>query len=389
MVYLRTDIQRDSGEEDGLMSTINTVIAKVNDIKLNDYNAEIKASWIIEIDGRIYREIHNMQGNQPPLEYPRDGDKELLVKAPYDNIYELYLFAMIDFNNREIVNYNNSVELFNTAYAEYGRFYQRELANPGRMQFDTMGFIKCNERNSVENKYADEKIKVHNNNISSHAPIREMTARIYSMCTEKIAELSDALSGKLSKSNLLEHDTDASAHSEIIRGIRNDINGHRMRFDNDEADISKNAADIAVITSATQTLGTSVSKKVDKAEEKGLSSNDYTDTDKASLARLNQHVDDKNNPHNVTKAQLGLDKVDNTPDAEKSVAYATDAGYAERAQNADSAVSADSALSDWDGNNIVDTYATKAEVSTALGDISAALDSIVELQNSYIGGTNA
>ena len=132
-----------------------------------------------------------------------------------------------------------------------------------------------------------------------------------------------------------------------------------------------------------------ISNKVDKAEGKGLSSNDYTDTDKASLARLNQHAGDKTNPHNVTKAQIGLDKVDNTPDAEKRVAYARDAGWAESALRAGSANNADSAMSDWNGNNIVDTYATKAEVSTALGDISTALDSIIALQNSYIGGTRA
>lgn len=91
----------------------------------------------------------------------------------------------------------------------------------------------------------------------------------------------------------------------------------------------------------------------------------------------------------VVALETSLDKVDNTPDAEKSVAYATDAGYAEHAQNADSAVSADSAMSDFDGNNIVDTYATKAELSTALGDISTTLDNIIALQNSYIGGTSA
>lgn len=104
---------------------------------------------------------------------------------------------------------------------------------------------------------------------------------------------------------------------------------------------------------------------------------------------LSAHTEDKNNPHNVTAAQLGLDKVDNTSDEEKRVLYAQDAGYAEHAQRAGSAEAADSALYDFDGNNIADTYATKGEVSAALGDISSALDSIIALQNSYIGGTSA
>lgn len=91
----------------------------------------------------------------------------------------------------------------------------------------------------------------------------------------------------------------------------------------------------------------------------------------------------------VVNLETSLDKVDNTPDSEKRVAYARDAGWAESALRAGSANNADSAMFDWNGNNIIDTYATKAEVSTALGNISTALDSIIAIQNSYIGGTSA
>ena len=53
---------------------------------------------------------------------------------------------------------------------------------------------------------------------------------------------------------------------------------------------------------------------------------------KATLDRLVQdedltaHTGNKSNPHEVTKAQLGLSNVNNTADAEKSVSYANDAG---------------------------------------------------------------
>lgn len=43
------------------------------------------------------------------------------------------------------------------------------------------------------------------------------------------------------------------------------------------------------------------------------------------------HVDARNNPHGVTKAQVGLGNVDNTADAHKSVKYATTAGSAKAA----------------------------------------------------------
>lgn len=42
--------------------------------------------------------------------------------------------------------------------------------------------------------------------------------------------------------------------------------------------------------------------------------------------KFSTHVNEAENPHNVTAEQIGLDKVDNTPDAEKSVKFASEAG---------------------------------------------------------------
>ena len=44
---------------------------------------------------------------------------------------------------------------------------------------------------------------------------------------------------------------------------------------------------------------------------------------KATTDKLNEHVANTENPHNVTKAQVGLDKVDNTSDLEKPISTAT------------------------------------------------------------------
>lgn len=48
----------------------------------------------------------------------------------------------------------------------------------------------------------------------------------------------------------------------------------------------------------------------------------------SSIASVQGHVLNKNNPHEVTKAQIGLGNVQNTSDAEKYVAYANSAGNA-------------------------------------------------------------
>lgn len=113
-----------------------------------------------------------------------------------------------------------------------------------------------------------------------------------------------------------------------------------------------------------------------------------------------EHVEKRNNPHKVTAAQVGLDKVDNTPDHEKEVARAI------------------SAEMDFLGNVIHEHYATKDEVGNAdlsryytkdetdnlfgeyippiendinalseqVGDVETALDAILAIQNELIGG---
>lgn len=88
-----------------------------------------------------------------------------------------------------------------------------------------------------------------------------------------------------------------------------------------------------------EALLTESGNKVDKEEGKGLSSNDYTDEYKQKLDNINpdayqpkgnyatqeslsSHTGNRNNPHAVTKEQVGLGNVDNTSDADKPISTA-------------------------------------------------------------------
>ena len=58
--------------------------------------------------------------------------------------------------------------------------------------------------------------------------------------------------------------------------------------------------------------------------KENLASKSYVDTSSQGVQdKLNIHVADKNNPHQVTKAQVGLGNVDNTADTDKPVSNAT------------------------------------------------------------------
>ena len=59
-------------------------------------------------------------------------DTVLLVPAPYDDVYIRWLEAQIDYANGEYGKYNNSMALYNTAYATYERYYNRTNMPLGR-----------------------------------------------------------------------------------------------------------------------------------------------------------------------------------------------------------------------------------------------------------------
>lgn len=105
--------------------TPNKVIELVDSKKPNAYSEEDKISWMSEVDGMVRRLIHKADA-QEPYKYPEDGDRELLIPAPFDGAYVFFVEAMIDYHNKEMQNYNNSVSMFSQRFDEYRKAYIRE-----------------------------------------------------------------------------------------------------------------------------------------------------------------------------------------------------------------------------------------------------------------------
>ena len=112
-----------------LMVTINKVIEKAAMLRPDCYSDEIKCAWISELDGKISRETMHKENFQA-YSFPEDCEKELLVKKPYDNIYELYIVAMSDFFSGELGNYSASSVMFEKAYEEFRKNYIRNHMPP-------------------------------------------------------------------------------------------------------------------------------------------------------------------------------------------------------------------------------------------------------------------
>ena len=105
--------------------TPNKAIEIVDRLKPNSYSDEDKLRWINELDGMVQRLV--IQTDEiKQYSYPEDMNKELLIPAPFDNAYTLYLEAKIDYHNREYGNYNNSTMMFESQFTEYKKWYIRE-----------------------------------------------------------------------------------------------------------------------------------------------------------------------------------------------------------------------------------------------------------------------
>ena len=99
------------------MATMNSVIEYVDGVKPNAYSNDDKYRWINALEGLVSREV--MHKDAPEYILPDDADTPLLVDSPYDDIYHLYVSAMIDFYNREYNDYNNAILMFQERLEQY------------------------------------------------------------------------------------------------------------------------------------------------------------------------------------------------------------------------------------------------------------------------------
>lgn len=122
------------------MSTINEVMERVQRTKPNSMDSLDKARVLLELDRRIYEEItaEDEPDRLPPAAWPEDGDAQLVVRSPYDNLYDLYLTAMVEFWMRDYEEYNNTVDQFQQAYNEFRSRWRRDHRPKGSPAWNVM-----------------------------------------------------------------------------------------------------------------------------------------------------------------------------------------------------------------------------------------------------------
>lgn len=105
--------------------TLQEVIAMADELKPNAFSPSVKVAWINALEGRIALSVFVMsEADAAQLHYTtEDLNETLLVKPPYDDIYELWLEAKIDYANGEYDKYQNTMAEYNAHYGEFVRWF--------------------------------------------------------------------------------------------------------------------------------------------------------------------------------------------------------------------------------------------------------------------------
>lgn len=117
--------------------TIMEAINRIDSVKPNSYSQSEKVKWLSTLDGIIKKEIIDVHEGAEGITFNGYTDDtllttELLIPAPYDEVYLFWLESKIDYWTGEISKYNNSISMYNGALSAYEKYYNREHMPKGK-----------------------------------------------------------------------------------------------------------------------------------------------------------------------------------------------------------------------------------------------------------------
>ena len=112
-------------------------IEQIDNLKHNTYGQGDKILWLSRVDHMVKTQIIDTHESTEELYftgYDEDTDleTEMLVPAPFDELYLRWLEMQIDYANGEYSKYNNSAVMFNTSYQAYANYYNRKHMPNGK-----------------------------------------------------------------------------------------------------------------------------------------------------------------------------------------------------------------------------------------------------------------
>ncbi len=112
-------------------------INRIDSLKHNTYSQNEKVAWLSRLDSMVKRLIIDTHEGGDDVTFTgyddrTDMETEMLVPAPFDEVYLRWLEAQIDYANGEYDKYNNSILMYQTAYDGYANYYNRNHMPKGK-----------------------------------------------------------------------------------------------------------------------------------------------------------------------------------------------------------------------------------------------------------------
>ena len=112
-------------------------INQIDSLKHNTYSQRDKILWLSRLDSMVKRLIIDTHEGGEDVIFTgytetTDPETELLVSAPFDEMYLRWLEAQIDYANGEYGKYNNSILMYQTSYDGYANYYNRNHMPKGK-----------------------------------------------------------------------------------------------------------------------------------------------------------------------------------------------------------------------------------------------------------------
>jgi hypothetical protein len=125
----------------GIPMKISEAISRLDSQKHNAYSPSDKVAWLSRLDNMVKKHIIDTHEGDDEVTFTgyddtTDLQTELLIPAPYDEVYLRWMEAQIDYTNGEYSKYNNSIDMFHTSYNAYANYYNRtHMPNGNKFKF--------------------------------------------------------------------------------------------------------------------------------------------------------------------------------------------------------------------------------------------------------------
>lgn len=105
--------------------TAEQVLRQVDELLPNQYTEAEKMAWLCRAEGFVTEEILRCYDENITTPTELTPEQELLVSAPYDEMYRHYIESQIHYANGEMDRYNNAAAAWNNALLAYRDYYCR------------------------------------------------------------------------------------------------------------------------------------------------------------------------------------------------------------------------------------------------------------------------